>query len=315
MSQLGEAFRHHHRALLERLERYVAALQGPDVDSRAGELVAFLQQELLPHARGEERHLYPAVEPLLHQTRRATATMSVDHEALEGYVWRVAQAAEQLRMAPATQRPEAQKQLQRLALELAAVLRLHTEKEERVYLPLVEQYLTDEDQRRLLQAMHEEEQEAPGQSSHRPAHKEVFLPEVSLPKEASFPPKEGSPGDEGDGRLLRQIPSDGPVLDVRPLPPPRRHPLIFQTFDHLSPGQALELINDHDPRPLYYQFAAERPGQFTWQYLQQGPDVWRVRIGRLPADPAGSPPSWGGMGSPPAASRPADDPTSQELEG
>lgn len=39
-------------------------------------------------------------------------------------------------------------------------------------------------------------------------------------------------------------------------------------------------LNDHDPKPLYYQFEAEHAGQFTWEYLEQGPEVWRVRIGR-----------------------------------
>ena len=48
----------------------------------------------------------------------------------------------------------------------------------------------------------------------------------------------------------------------------------------LRPGAGFELVNDHDPRPLYYQFAAERPGAFTWDYLESGPELWRVRIGR-----------------------------------
>ena len=43
------------------------------------------------------------------------------------------------------------------------------------------------------------------------------------------------------------------------------------------------LVNDHDPKPLAYQFEAEHASQFTWQYLQSGPGVWRVRIGRPPA--------------------------------
>jgi len=40
------------------------------------------------------------------------------------------------------------------------------------------------------------------------------------------------------------------------------------------------LVNDHDPKPLYYQFAAEYPDRFTWDYLEAGPEVWKVRIGR-----------------------------------
>ena len=78
-------------------------------------------------------------------------------------------------------------------------------------------------------------------------------------------------------------------LDVRPLAPRERHPLIFSTFGALRVGSAMELINDHDPKPLYYQFQAELPGAFTWDYLEEGPDTWRVAITRLsPGDAKGT---------------------------
>ncbi len=70
------------------------------------------------------------------------------------------------------------------------------------------------------------------------------------------------------------------VLDVRALPPARRHLLIFETYNGLGNGESFVLVNDHDPKPLYYQFSAEHEGQFTWAYEEQGPDVWRVRIGK-----------------------------------
>ncbi|EPR30317.1 hypothetical protein I656_00037 [Geobacillus sp. WSUCF1] len=63
-------------------------------------------------------------------------------------------------------------------------------------------------------------------------------------------------------------------------PPRDRHPAIFRLFDNLKPGEVMELVNDHDPRPLQYQFMMERPDQFTWEYLEEGPDVWRVAIGK-----------------------------------
>ena len=69
------------------------------------------------------------------------------------------------------------------------------------------------------------------------------------------------------------------TLDVRPLAPRDRHPLIFGTVDALTPGESFELVNDHDPKPLYYHLQAERPG-LTWTYLEQGPERWRVEIGR-----------------------------------
>ena len=71
-----------------------------------------------------------------------------------------------------------------------------------------------------------------------------------------------------------------PELDVRQEAPATRHGLIFTTYAELAPGQSFVLVNDHDPKPLYYQFAAEHTGEFSWDYLEQGPQVWRVRIGR-----------------------------------
>ena len=71
-----------------------------------------------------------------------------------------------------------------------------------------------------------------------------------------------------------------PQLHVRAEAPARRHALIFETYERLAPGEGFVLVNDHDPKPLYYQFAAEHEGEFTWDYLEQGPETWRVRIGR-----------------------------------
>jgi Uncharacterized conserved protein len=74
--------------------------------------------------------------------------------------------------------------------------------------------------------------------------------------------------------------TERPELDVRTEEPARRHQLIFEHFGALQPGEGYVLVNDHDPKPLYYQFAAEHEGNFTWQYLEEGPEVWRVDIGR-----------------------------------
>lgn len=70
------------------------------------------------------------------------------------------------------------------------------------------------------------------------------------------------------------------IIDVRQIVPRMRHPLIFQTFDQLGAGEAFLLVNDHDPRPLFYQFHVQRPGEFGWDYEEEGPDIWRVRISR-----------------------------------
>lgn len=72
----------------------------------------------------------------------------------------------------------------------------------------------------------------------------------------------------------------GITIDVRALAPMYRHQRIFETYNSLKPGENFLLVNDHDPKPLYYQFQAEHTGQFTWNYVDQGPEVWSVVIGK-----------------------------------
>jgi uncharacterized protein (DUF2249 family)/quercetin dioxygenase-like cupin family protein len=76
-------------------------------------------------------------------------------------------------------------------------------------------------------------------------------------------------------------------LDVREIAPRERHPLIFSAFAALAPGEAFLLVNDHDPKPLYYQFQAEHPGEVGWAYVERGPVVWQVAITRLAPGGAG----------------------------
>lgn len=70
-------------------------------------------------------------------------------------------------------------------------------------------------------------------------------------------------------------------IDAREYPSKEKHPAIFNTFESLNIGDTMELINDHNPKPLMYEFKIERAGTFTWEYLEEGPEVWRVAIGRV----------------------------------
>ncbi|MDX9917378.1 MAG: DUF2249 domain-containing protein [Gudongella sp.] len=70
------------------------------------------------------------------------------------------------------------------------------------------------------------------------------------------------------------------VLDVRQIESRYKHVKIFDMFYSLDSGEKMEIINDHDPRPLHYQMLAENEGQFEWRYLEEGPEVWRVEITR-----------------------------------
>ncbi len=71
------------------------------------------------------------------------------------------------------------------------------------------------------------------------------------------------------------------TLDIREIPPKNRHRLIFESFDALKEDEALILITDHDPKPLYYQFEAEKKGLFVWDTISGGPETWEVTITRL----------------------------------
>lgn len=70
------------------------------------------------------------------------------------------------------------------------------------------------------------------------------------------------------------------VLDVRDLPPRERHPKIFQLFAQLAEGEGFVLVNDHDPKPLLYQFQFEHANRFEWWPLEEGPEAWRIHIAK-----------------------------------
>lgn len=67
-------------------------------------------------------------------------------------------------------------------------------------------------------------------------------------------------------------------LDVTTLEPRLKHPTIFRMFDDMQGGESLIIHNDHDPKPVYYQLLGERGNTFTWEYLEQGPEWWEVKI-------------------------------------
>ncbi len=67
-------------------------------------------------------------------------------------------------------------------------------------------------------------------------------------------------------------------FDLRPYPPQQRHEMFYEAFADIKAGEAFVFTNDHDPRPLYYQMEAESKEPFRWEYLEQGPVEWKVRV-------------------------------------
>jgi uncharacterized protein (DUF2249 family) len=71
------------------------------------------------------------------------------------------------------------------------------------------------------------------------------------------------------------------VMDVRTIPCSIKHGLIIKQWLELPVGDHFILLNDHDPVPLYYQFAVQWPDAFTWQHLVKSPEEVRVKITKL----------------------------------
>ena len=62
-------------------------------------------------------------------------------------------------------------------------------------------------------------------------------------------------------------------LGLRSMPPFERHGKIFEMWDALKPGETLKIINDHDPKPLHYQFEAEYKEQLLGRYYPERVDI------------------------------------------
>jgi uncharacterized protein (DUF2249 family) len=312
-----EAMLEHHKRLGEELAGRADAVSGAVAAERpygaavAG-LIAYLAEEVLPHAAAEGKTIYPAAA-------RAGLAGTVEEMIAE----HVTLASASARLAAAADGTAAAGQAQ----EIAALFTAHAAKENDVLLPALLGD-TSADLAALLEQMHGSA--GPGQAhDHASAPSAASQAEdsqatvVSLLLQAAAALARAGDADRAckiaasawaalrDARpdlavrvtaalhgLTRRVgeslsgPAGEPdaavaredaVLDVRDLAPARRHETIFSAYHDLAPGAGFVLVNDHDPKPLRYQFEAEHAGQFTWQYLESGPEVWRVRIGRARA--------------------------------
>jgi len=68
------------------------------------------------------------------------------------------------------------------------------------------------------------------------------------------------------------------VIQVAEIEPRLRHGIIEKLFRHLSPGHGLQIVVDHDPRRLRFLLDVSFGSQCDWTYLEQGPDLWRIRL-------------------------------------
>src|SRR5690625_201733 len=93
------------------------------------------------------------------------------------------------------------------------------------------------------------------------------------------PPLDGTPHNCECGEKNSGIPE----LDVQTIPHAVRHAAIFGILDGLHVGFGVVLSATHEPAPLLTQLAERSPGQFETEYLEEGPERWRLRVERVSA--------------------------------
>lgn len=67
-----------------------------------------------------------------------------------------------------------------------------------------------------------------------------------------------------------------PVLDGRTIPPAVRHAAILSALAALGPGDGMVLVAPHDPLPLLAGLRSSDPDAFAVDYLERGPEAWRL---------------------------------------
>ncbi|MFG2090413.1 MULTISPECIES: DUF2249 domain-containing protein [unclassified Spirillospora] len=229
---------------------------------RRDRLVAFCVKEVVPHAAAEETTLYKAAEEVP-EARLLLRAMLREHVVLRNAITELEAARTPGETVAA-------------ASAVNALFQSHLEKENDLILPALVDHGVDLGA--LLAGMHEILGEDEHGHGHGHGHGHEGEAEAEAAEAGGHHCTCGGHDDPGTPGATAEL--TGGELDVRVLVPAQRHEQIFAAFGALSAGTAFVLVNDHDPKPLYYQFAAQHPGEFTWDYEETGPEVWRVRIGR-----------------------------------
>jgi uncharacterized protein (DUF2249 family)/iron-sulfur cluster repair protein YtfE (RIC family) len=247
-----EAVKNHHAQLAGALAFQVEALieavgRGdlPGAVAASDGLVRWCDAELIPHALAEEQAMYPQA----HEDLRAQLlvdAMLAEHRDLLGLVEAVRQPTAPVRAAAYAQ-------------ALRSLFDSHLVKENEQILPLLAAS-SEVSLAVILEGMHE-------------------LLGVPDPGESTQAGAEGGCGGEcGCGH--QDSAGVLPELDARAVPHAIRHATIFGALDSISAGSGLVLVAPHDPLPLLAQLEQRSPGMFSIDYLERGPESWRVRFMR-----------------------------------
>lgn len=258
-ARAAEALEEHHSqmsgTLTTLVERLVAAAGRADTAAARGartRLEVWCRGELLPHALAEEQTLYPAARRTV-EGRLLVEGMTSEHRVIEGLVRSLTGVDDPVRAAAN-------------ATALRAVFESHLTKENELLVPLLLRTpgVSVDD---LLGGMHEV-LGSRASAGHDPDRAE----------EASVGCGEGHACSCGE-----TDPVGYPELDARSIPHSIRHATIFGALATVEPGSGLVLLAPHDPLPLLAQIAERWPGRFGVDYLERGPETWRLALERSDA--------------------------------
>jgi uncharacterized protein (DUF2249 family) len=259
---LEAAEAHHARLAGELAGRVKMLLTAVGRDPIAAEkihtgLVAFCDRSLLPHAAAEEAALYPAAHRM-REARPLVESLIGEHRCLTALV-------DALRAAPDPADAVAD------ARALQVLFEEHLAKENGLVLPLLA--VTPEvSLAELLADMH---RRLANDSSTKGAQEDQHNEEGHDMYEGQIEETGGCGGVCGCGGAEE---ANEPELDVRDVPHAIRHATVFGALDAVPAGTAMVLIAHHDPLPLLAQIEQRHPGVFAVEYLERGPDAWRLRL-------------------------------------
>lgn len=247
------ALEQHHAELAGALDAHVealltAAVRGDGTRTLAARqaLVAWCQHELLPHAAAEEQAVYPAAARL-DGGRLLVDGMVAEHRSLVRLADELAVTGDPVRAAAA-------------ARAMQALVAGHLEKENLLLLPLLTQ-APGISLAGLLADMHE-----------------LLL---GARQEPAVESAAGSGSRGGPSCGCGETHGAGyPELDARSVPHAIRHATVFGALDSVAPGGGLVLVAPHDPLPLLAQIERRWAGAFAVDYLERGPEAWRLSFVR-----------------------------------
>jgi uncharacterized protein (DUF2249 family) len=226
---------------------HAVALQARD------DLVTWCTDELVPHALAEEKAMYPHAQARA-EGRLLVEGMLGEHDLIRTLVAELTAAADPVRAAAA-------------ARALQAVFETHLAKENELILPLLVA-ASDVSLADILGGMHELLGAQDHDHSQDHAHDHA-------------PHAEAEAGCGGHSCTCGEVDGPGfPELDARTVPHAIRHATIFGALDAVQPGGGLVLVAPHDPLPLLAQVEQRAPGVFEVDYLERGPEAWRLAFVR-----------------------------------